>query len=374
MSKVWNQSPVSMTELGIYLDWQKNPKGTAYNLPYLFPLPEGTDLDRLTEALRETLRAHPCVLAHFHMEEDGRVMRMTPAGDPEDLLIQIEEAEGEPDLNELIRPFPDPEGDLYRLCVMHGNGQAYLFADFHHILFDGFSTPVFVRELNRTYAGEGPAGEGETASDFARREQEARKTDAFELAGKWFEELLADSEISSAPIHDHEGGEPKNAWMELPLDLDAEKVRAKVKELGIRTSTFFTGVYGYLLSRFSGEKESLYASIRSDRDRENADSIGMFVKTFPVRERFDGKESIAEHLRDLEKQLLASWENRLFSYADINERFHLSIPTLFAYQGDMESEMDFLGGRLAPKLIQSDDPKNDVLLDSRKCRNLLFIC
>ena len=58
MSNGWNESPVSMTELGIYLDWRKNVQGTAYNIPYLLPLPKDTDLGRLRDALAKTLRAH----------------------------------------------------------------------------------------------------------------------------------------------------------------------------------------------------------------------------------------------------------------------------------------------------------------------------
>ena len=58
-----------MTELGIYLDWTKNLQGTAYNIPWLYPLPQGTDLDRLREALTETVRAHPGILSRFACEK-----------------------------------------------------------------------------------------------------------------------------------------------------------------------------------------------------------------------------------------------------------------------------------------------------------------
>ena len=65
MKTGWNTSPVSMTELGIYLDWRKNLQGTAYNIPILSPLPDGTDPDRLSEALKKTLLAHPNLLSHL---------------------------------------------------------------------------------------------------------------------------------------------------------------------------------------------------------------------------------------------------------------------------------------------------------------------
>ncbi|MBR4501085.1 MAG: amino acid adenylation domain-containing protein [Clostridia bacterium] len=361
MNKGWNESPVSMTELGIYLDWRKNPQGTAYNIPYLLPLPKGTDIERLRDALAKTLRAHRNLMSHFKMQPDGTVIRLTPADG--DAPVQVREEQGEPDLKKLVRPFEDPEGDLYRLTVIQGTEQAYLFADFHHILFDGMSGPVFLSELDRAYNGKEPAGEDVTAADAALNEREARKTDSFAEAEKWYDALLSDPEISSAPIHDHEGGQPKNAYLDRPLDLDGGNLAALVKKMGIKTSTFFTGAYGYTLSRFAGAKEALFASIHNGRLPGTEGSIGMFVKTFPVLERFDLKDSIAGHLKSLNEQLVMSRKNGLYSYADLSSRYHLTVPTIFAYQGEMEPALDFLGGRAVPRVIQSDDPKEEVVAE-----------
>ena len=269
--------------------------------------------------------------------------RLTPADG--DTLIQVHAEQGEPDLKKLVQPFDDPEGDLYRLRIVQGKEQAYLFADFHHILFDGMSGPIFLNELNRAYAGEPLTGEAVTAADVAQQEREARKTDSFTEAEKWYDALLSDSEISTAPIHDHEGRQQKNAYLEWPLKLDGGELAALVKKLNVKTSAFFTGVFGYTLSRFAGAKEALFASIHSGRTPEISGSLGMFVKTFPVLERFDGKDSIADHLKSLNEQLITSRKNGLYSYADCCSRYHLAIPTLFAYQGEMEPAVDFLGGR-----------------------------
>ena len=358
-----NRYPVSMTELGMYLEWRMHPQGTAYNIPCLFPLPQGTDLDRLKDALRQVFRAHSNLLSRFQMEAGGIVTRLVPEGSGEEIAVQIAQSQGKPDLDALIQPFSDLDGELYRLHILSDGDAAYLFMDIHHILYDGTSLHVLLRELNRAYAGETPEGEAVTAGDAARMEQEARGTEAFASAQAWYDALLSDTEISSAPIHDREEGAPRNAWFTIPLDVDAGQLSSYTHGLGIRTSTFFSGVYGYLLSRFSGAKEALYASIHSGRTPEIAGSIGMFVQTFPVLERFDGKEAIADHLRALDNQIRQSRASSLFSYADVCSNFHLTIPTLFAYQGDLMPEVDFLGGRLVPYPIQSDDPKEEVVAE-----------
>ena len=363
MSTTIRQYPVSMTELGMYLEWQKNPQGTAYNNPFLFSLPEGTNPDRLKAALQQVFRAHTNLLSRFETAADGSVSRRVPEGEDEEIHVHIRESRGEPDLKKLIQPFSDLKGELYRLNIILGDEKAYLFVDIHHILFDGASIPVFIRDLNRAYAGEKLEGEAVTAGDYARREQEARNTEAFKAAEAWYDGQLSDAEISSAPIHDREEGEARNSWFTIPLDIDAKRLSAYTHGLGIKTSTFFTGVYGYLLSCFSGAKEALYASIHSGRTPEIAGAIGMFVQTFPVLERFDGKEDIAGHLKALDGQLGKSRASSLFSYPDVCSRFRLAIPTLFAYQGDLLPEMDFLGGKTVPENIQSDDPKEEVVAE-----------
>ncbi len=358
-----NTSPVSMTELGIYLDWRKNLKGTAYNIPFLIPLPDGTDPGRLSEALKKTLLAHSNLLARFRMEADGTVTRLLPAGENADVHVTVEHIAGEPSPASLVRPFSDPEGELYRLVILAGEKRSYLFADFHHIVFDGLSIPVFFGELDRVYRGGTPAGETVSAADAAVKEREARGTGAFAKAEQWYRSLLGDTEICSAPIHDREEGEKKNAFLERTLELDAGAVADFVRAQGIRTSTFFAGVYGYLLSRFSGAEESLYATIHNGRTGETAGDTGMFVRTFPVLERFEGKEGIAAHLRALDEQIRESRANELFSYADICSALQLSIPTLFAYQGELEPALPFLGGTVTPRIIQSDDPKEEMVAE-----------
>ena len=363
MSMKWKRYPVSMTELGIYLEWRKNLRSKAYNLPVLLPLPQGTDFEKLREALRRVVCAHTNLLSKFCAEADGHVVRMIPEGSAEELPIPIDERTGAPDPDALIQPFSDPDGALFRLQIIRDGEKGYLFMDIHHILFDGSSIAVLLRDLDLSYAGEPLEGEAVSAGEAALREQEARKTEAFTQAEAWYDALLADVEVSSAPIHDKEGGDARNAWFTVPLGLDAGEVSAFTHALGIRTSTFFSGVYGYLLSRFSGAKEALYASIHSGRAPGLEHSVGMFVQTFPVMERFDAGEGIAEHLKALDSQLGGSRASGLFSFADACSKYRLTIPTLFAYQGELLPEMDFLGGRIAPEILQNDDPKEEVVAE-----------
>lgn len=355
----WIDKSVSSTETAIYLSWRKDPSVTAYNLPFLLELPEETDYDSLSEAIVQVFRAHPALLSRFGPDKNGNLARKMPEK-PAEADVIIQRKKGEPDISELIRPF-DMEGDLYRLSIFEGNEKSYLFLDLHHINCDRTSFGLLIREIDRVYSGKEPVGESMSPEQYAQKEQEARLSADFQSAEAWYDSLLEGEEINSTLFHDKETGEKKVTVLSYPLQIDKDELSSFVKKTGIRTGSFFTGVYGYFLSRCCGAKESLYATVYSGRNAENADTIGMFVKTLPILQRFKGNENIVDHLKSLDDQIAKSRENSLFSYLDIQSKYNLSIPTMFVYQGDTEKPIDFLKSTVSLDLIESDDPKNEIL-------------
>ncbi|MCR5685662.1 MAG: amino acid adenylation domain-containing protein [Lachnospiraceae bacterium] len=359
----YKEYPVSMTEMGIFLDWSKNTGGTAYNLPFLISLPRGTDLKQLKKALEKTFMAHPCLNSRFTRKADGSIARLVPVQAADGGSIRFEESTEEPDTGKLIKPFTDMEKELYHVQIIHAVSGDYLFLDFHHIIFDGFSFPLFFGDLNRAYMGKQLEGETKSAADIAMEEDAKRRGDAFSHDEEWYSGLLADTDIVSTPIHDRENGEPNNAYFTVPLRLNAVKVSEFVHRTGIRTSTYFTGVFGYTLSRFAGAKEALFASTHSGRSEDIMNTVGMFVKTFPVVMSFEVSGKTEKLLKDLDLQIQKSRESGLFSYVDICSKFHMQLPALFTYQGDFFEEFELDGKKTALELIQSDDPKEEIVAE-----------
>ena len=62
--------PLSKTEYGIYVE-QVSKENTAYNLPVKIALGSAVDIDRLTEAIRSAVDAHPCLRSAFAVDENG---------------------------------------------------------------------------------------------------------------------------------------------------------------------------------------------------------------------------------------------------------------------------------------------------------------
>ena len=65
--------PLSMTQTGIYIECEKHPGTTIYNIPELYRLDPSTDTDRLAQAVEKAVYAHPCLFMKVVRNEKGEV-------------------------------------------------------------------------------------------------------------------------------------------------------------------------------------------------------------------------------------------------------------------------------------------------------------
>ena len=98
-----------------------------------------------------------------------------------------------------VLPFHLLGDQLYRLEVIKTPHKTYLFFDVHHIIFDGLSIEVFMKDLKRAYDGHTLSTESFQAFDYMLYEQRHKDQVKIKKAEKWMDMLLADAQILSYP-------------------------------------------------------------------------------------------------------------------------------------------------------------------------------
>ena len=121
--------PLMENQRGLYLEWEKAPQTTQYNIPFVYSF-EGIDADRMVQALKQTVNAHPYLKSKL-MEEKGEVVLQRNDSDP--VEIKVSELNEEPDsayFQKRVLPFHLLGDQLYRLEVLKMAHKTYLFFDF----------------------------------------------------------------------------------------------------------------------------------------------------------------------------------------------------------------------------------------------------
>ena len=329
--------PASENQIGVYLDWEMNRDTTQYNIPVAFSLADA-DAERFGEAIRKALSAHPYMYSRFEIR-NGQVVQIPRTVD--EPQVPVTELTEEPDTDffqSLVRPFDLNRDILYRFELYTWQDRTWLFMDVHHILFDGLSESVFMRDVLEAYAGRSVHPEKVTAYDYALFEQEQQRGGAFEEAKKYFAALLADAHVMSYP---HSAVPDGTKQGEVVVRIDAAVVDRAGQSYEVTAGSFLHAAFGETMRRLLWESDPMYLTISNGRTGmpELDRSVGMFVKTVPVvcraQKRGAGSDSVRAYVRSVSEQLRDTYQRELYPYTKLVEETGLHGEILFVYQGGM---------------------------------------
>lgn len=348
--------PLSKTEYGIYIE-QMTERSTAYNNPFTLRLPDDVGVERFRSAVRAAAAAHPMLRTGFGVDEKGEAYIFIHNCGAE---IEVEVIEAERfEIKRYVRPF-DLENDLLcRFAVILTPAEKLFFFDIHHTVFDGTSAAILLRDINAAYMGEDIRPEEFTANDYAVEELRRTGTEEFTRAKEYYLSLFEGVDADSKLFGDANPREHRAKEQEYELRLaEPAAIRALAEKNGVKLSTVFNAAFAYLLSKYTDNPSVVYSTVHHGRDERMKDSVGMFVKTYPVFAAAEGGKTTAALLKELDGEITLNRANGVYSFADFCADTDLHPSVLFAYQGDMLKELPFCGGRTTPVYYSAPDAKD----------------
>ncbi|WP_164744565.1 condensation domain-containing protein, partial [Paenibacillus xylaniclasticus] len=138
----------------LYILDQMGNQGTAYNMPGVFLLEGKVEPERLEAALRSLVQRHEILRTSFHWVDGAPVQKVSEEVTWELEWIDSRGMELEQTARTFIRPFDLSSGSLMRAALVQLDENRYaLLFDMHHIISDGVSMSILVRELGELYQG-----------------------------------------------------------------------------------------------------------------------------------------------------------------------------------------------------------------------------
>jgi amino acid adenylation domain-containing protein/non-ribosomal peptide synthase protein (TIGR01720 family) len=346
--------PLSPVQEGMLFHAFYDVTGTdVYNVQVILTLEGPLDEKALHEAARALLRRHPNLRAAFKHQELARPVQILPhdVSLPFQALdfSALEAAECERSLAELVKKerltrFQLDESPLFRLCLVCCSPQRFrLLITTHHILIDGWSLPLMLRELLLLYAHQGSPAPLPRVTPFRDYLEWLSRQDRKTSEAAWREALagLEEGTRMSAAGSLREPGIPERIYVVLDEELTgrlAEQARARNLTLNI----VIQGAWAALLSRYTGRDDVVFGSTVSGRSPEIPgieSMIGLLINTLPTRVQLRSSDSFndllgrlsQEHSRLLPHQYLGLLEiqhitglNALFDTLVVFENFPMN--------------------------------------------------
>ena len=300
-----------------------DPSSLAYNMPQVIELEGELRADMLEDAMRKLVDRHESLRTSFAII-DGKVVQQIAR----EVSIGIEyfEAEGENSgevIEAFIRPFDLGKAPLLRMGLAKmSNRRHLLLVDMHHIVADGISQSLLVKEFMALYNGQELPEQYLQYKDFAEWQRGSEQQEQIQAQREfWMQEFSEEVKVLDLPADLTRPAMKSYKGRNLPFTLSQEETQ-KLKSLGERTdATMFMTVlslFNILLWKLSGQEDITIGTVVAGRDYFGLENvIGMFANTLPLRNFPKGSLRFDNFLREIKANSLLSFDNQSYPYEEL---------------------------------------------------------
>ena len=361
--------PLSWAQERLWFLDELMPGSPFYNMPVALRISGAVDVQALGESLQEMVRRHECLRTRLISKNGVPVQVIMPAQQTQLPLVDLTYLQNsDPEVKRLAveeagRPFNLAEDQLVRAALLRcGKSEHVLLFTMHHIVSDGWSIGVFIREMAALYEsflkGTAPALPPLPVqyADFAVWQRKWLSNEMLDRQRSYWK-----TQLEGAP-----------AFLPLPSDLPrppvqsfrAEMVSANIdlttleqlKALSARSSaTLFMTLYAAfaaLMHRWSGMDDILTgAPVANRTHREIENLIGFFVNTLVLRSSAASDPAFCELLEKTRKTCLDAYMHQDIPFEKLVEELnpvrsmdrHPLVQVLFSLQNAPMPELSLPG-------------------------------
>ncbi|WP_344946600.1 amino acid adenylation domain-containing protein [Actinomadura miaoliensis] len=312
--------------------------GNVYVVQHVIELRGPLDATALRRAAQAVLDRHAPLRAGFARLGDGRMVQFVPREPAALPWREIDLSGLDADeraaraaavaAEEQTRGFDLERPPLLRCTLLrHGPEHHSLVLMFHHIVADGWSVQIMLRELLHFYGATDEPAPVTPYRDYlawlAGRDREAALA-AWRTA---LDDLDGPTRLAAALPAPRDAADadpdPSRRRVDVRVELSEQATTALAacaRRHGLTLGTLVQGAWGLLLGRMTGRADVVFGTAVSGRGADVAgieSMVGMFVNTLPVRMRWRPGEPAAEALTRFQDEQSALLDHQHLGLARI---------------------------------------------------------
>jgi amino acid adenylation domain-containing protein len=298
---------------------QLQPGSSAYHMPEAVELSGPLDSGALEQALRWLLARHPVLRLAVPSSEGNPAPVLLPL--PEQVL-RHESPSGLPEASsrlrqEVDRPFDMAQGPLYRFWLLKLAPERHvLLLVFHHLLVDGLSLDVLMRELGQAYSSfllhqppslPAPGLDNSSVALWLRSQPVLSREDS--QLDYWKRQLSDAPALLQLPtdkprpsVLSHQGG--FSGYHPLPASL-SQSLLSFCRQHQATPFMVLYAAFASLLHRYSGQDDLCVGTPVSGRTHPSTEGVvGLLLNTLVLRTRFQPGASFSSLLAQIRSSTL----------------------------------------------------------------------
>jgi hypothetical protein len=322
--------PLSFAQQRLWFFTQLEPDSSAYNIPAAVRLTGKLNIAALSKSVAEILQRHEVLRTTFTVV-DGEAIQVIGKGENFtfpviDLQALAEEQKQQEVLNlaslEAQKPFDLVKAPLIRASLLQlSQTDHVVLLTMHHIVSDGWSTGIFIKELTALYTA---FSQGQTSplaelaiqyADFAMWQRKWLQGEVLQTQlNYWRQQLGGDLPILELPTDHPRPAIQSNNGATQPFQLSkslTEKLKDLSKQEGVTLFMTLLATFKVLLHRYTQQEDIIVGTPIANRNRSEIEGlIGFFVNTLVLRANLGSNPTFRELLQEVREVTLGGYAHQ----------------------------------------------------------------
>ncbi len=340
--------PLSHAQKRLWFQCRFQGASAAYNMPAAFQLDGNLDENAFTAAFEKIVQRHESLRTVFVLEDTEPLQHIRAKSDFKVVVQDLTGSEDPPaDALETARraalePFDLSAGPLIRVSLLRiaistvdpmKNRYMMLF-NMHHIVSDGWSIDVLIREFVEFYHAfrenrdPSPAPLRIHYKDYAAWQA---KQSAGEGVNRhrdyWIEKLSGDipildlpADFPRPPVQTFSGNTIGAEFNET----ETENIMRLARDFGTTLFITLTAAVKVLLHRYTGKQDIIVGSPVAGREHPDLeDQIGFYVNTLALRDVIDATKPFADVLNQVRRTVTEAYDHQAYPFDRLVEELNL---------------------------------------------------
>lgn len=313
--------PLSSAQQRLFILQRMSPQSTVYNLPRMLMINGKPDLAHLESTFNRLIQRHEVFRTSFLLVDGQPFQRIHNHIKFSISRDVIAESQIQVKINAFVRPFDLEEAPMLRveMVTLEKTGKYMLLMDMHHIVSDGISRNIMIRDFAAIYNDKTLPLLTLRYRDFSQWQNSLIQSGKIqEQETYWLNRFCDQVPVLDLPTdfprEQSHGFDGSSVTFMLDSDLTHE-IRRLVMETGTTLFIFLLSVYTLLLSRYSGQDDFVVGTPITGRTHAELDNImGMFVNMLAMRNAIEDSMSFRQYLERVRENSLQAFQNQDYPF------------------------------------------------------------
>ncbi|HEX3045261.1 MAG TPA: amino acid adenylation domain-containing protein [Bacillota bacterium] len=375
--------PLSSAQKRLFILEQFERTGTSYNIPMVMLVEGNLDIQKFGGLFKKLVERHEAFRTSFKMVQGEPVQIIHPKVEFEVSYRELTEEKAKEAVAEFIKPFDLSKAPLLRVeLIKRSKGKFLLLLDMHHIISDGTSAMILIKEFAALYDGKSLPELRIQYKDFSIWQNRLFQSEEFKKQQDyWLSEFAGSLPVLNLPTDFPRPSVQTFRGDRIAFSLDPQMTRQLNKlALDNQATLFMVLLAGYniLLAKYCGQEDIVVGSPIAGRPHADLENLaGMFVNSLALRNYPEGGKKFSRFLGEVREHSLKAYENQDYQFEELVEK--LAVPRdlsrnavfdiMFGLQKAENTVIKNADFKLLPYEFENKTAKFDLTLNGTETEN-----